>query len=225
MTSRLWALALLRERISGSDRSGETKMTRLNAWRLEVATQRWILLLLPAAMIAVLTGCGGSTASVQNPHGPPPDNVIIGVQATGLTNGAVPVEGAVTLTATVQGTSAQVNAGVAWYMTCQGGSGSACGTLSSPSSQSGAAITYTAPATISGNTLVTEVVAYAVAQETANYVSPITITTFNSTLPAGNYVLQAQGVDSSLNPYQFAAVVALDGMGVLVPASKRSIPT
>jgi hypothetical protein len=61
--------------------------------------------------------------------------------------------------------------------------------------------------------LITEIVAYAEAQETANNASPVTITTFNSSLPAGKYVLYAQGADSSLNPYQFAGVITLDGQG------------
>ena len=175
--------------------------------------KRWILLLLPAATIAVLTGCGGSTFNVQNPQGPPPPNVTVTVQTTGLTNGSVPVNGAVTLTATVQGTSAQVADGVAWYISCSGGAVGACGTLSSPSSASGAAITYTAPASISSNTLTAHIVAYAEAQQTANSISSITITTFNSSLAAGNYVLQAQGADSSLNPYQVAGVIKIDGQG------------
>jgi len=90
----------------------------------------------------------------------------------------------------------------------------ACGTLSSPSSASGAAVTYTAPASISSNTLTAQIVAYAEAQQTANSISSITITTFNSSLAAGNYVLQAQGADSSLNPYQVAGVIKIDGQDI-----------
>ena len=161
-------------------------------------------------MIAFLTGCGGSTYNVQNPQPPPPTPMTVTVQTSGLTAGSVPVSGSVSLTATLTGTSTQVAEGVAWNLTCQGPSGTDCGTISSPS---GTTITYTAPATISGNSLEAEIVAYAVAQETANNVSPITITTYNSSLPAGNYVLQAQGVDSSLNPYQFAGVITVDGQG------------
>jgi hypothetical protein len=179
-----------------------------------VANKRWILFLPLAAMIAVLAGCNsGSTLNVQNPPPPPPSNVTISVQTTGLTNGSVPVNGVVSLTATVQGTATQVGEGVAWYLTCQGGSGSICGTLSSPSSPSGAAITYMAPATLSSSSMVTEIVAYAQAQVTANNVSPITITTFDSSLKAGNYVLQVQGVQNGSTPYQFAGVITLDGQG------------
>ncbi|MGA9527768.1 MAG: hypothetical protein WBS24_06605 [Terriglobales bacterium] len=181
-----------------------------------MATKRWFQLLLLVTLIAALAGCGGSTFNVQNPPGPPSSNVTVTVQATGLTNGSLPVNGTATLTATVQGTSTQVSEGVGWYLSCQSG-GSACGTLSSPSSASGQSITYTAPSSISSNTLVAEVVAFSEAQQTANNASPILITTFNSSVAAGNYVLYAQGADASLSPYQFAAVIHLDGMGGVVP--------
>lgn len=63
--------------------------------------------------------------------------------------------------------------------------------------------------------MVTEIVAYAEAQETANTITPITITTFDSGLRPGNYVLQAQGIENSV-PYQFAGVITLDGQGNLM---------
>jgi hypothetical protein len=116
--------------------------------------------------------------------------------------------------ATVQGTASQVGEGVAWSLTCQAGSGSVCGSLSALFSDSGASITYTAPASISTGSMVAEVVAYAEAQQIANSVSPINITTFDSSFSAGNYVLQAQGAEGGL-PYEFAAVVTLDGQGNL----------
>jgi hypothetical protein len=176
-----------------------------------VATKRWILFLLPAAMLSLFAGCGGSTANVQNPPPPPQSNVTISVQTTGLSNGTVPVNGTISLTATVQGNTTQGGEGVAWSLACPGGAGT-CGTLSSPFSASGAAITYTAPAAISSNSMLAEIVAYAEAQETANEVSPITITTFDNSLTAGNYVLQAHGIEND-TPYQFAGVITLDGQG------------
>jgi hypothetical protein len=186
-------------------------MMQFDSRRRAVATQRWNLFLLPAAMMAVLAGCGGSTFNVQNPPPPPPPGVTISVQTSAS---SVPVSGTVSLTATVQGTATQIAAGVAWQLTCQGGSGSTCGTLSSPSSASGAAITYTAPATISSSSMVAEIVAYAQAQLTVNAVSPITVTTFNASLQAGAYVLQAQGTGANGGPnYDFAGVVVLDGNG------------
>ena len=176
-----------------------------------MANKPWILSVLAAAMTAVLAGCNsGSTANVQNPQPPAQSNVSIAVQTSGLVNGSVPVNGTVSLTATVQGSSTQVAEGVAWTLTCQAGMG--CGTLSAPSSASGATITYTAPASIATGSMVAEVVAYAEAEETANNVSPINITTFDSNFPAGNYVLEAQGVEDAV-PYEFAAVITLDGQG------------
>lgn len=176
-----------------------------------MTTKPWVLFLLAAAMLAVLAGCGGSTANVQNPPPPPPPpSVTVTVQTSAS---SISVSGTVSLTATIQGPAGIVSDGVVWTMTCQNGSGSVCGTLSSPSSQSGAAITFTAPSTLSTNTMVTEIVAYAEGDQSVNEVSPITITTFNSSLKAGTYVLQAEGVDSNNNPYQIAAALVLDGQG------------
>jgi hypothetical protein len=186
-----------------------TKM-QLNPRRSAVATQRWILFLLTAAMLSLLVGCGGSTANVQNPPPPPPPNVTTTVQTSA---NSIPVNGTVTLTATITGPADIVSDGVVWTLSCQGATGAACGTLSSPSSQSGAPITFTAPPTIPGNNMVTQIVAYAEGYQQSNYVAPITITTFDSSLQAGIYVLQAQGVDSNSNPYQIVAALNLDGQG------------
>jgi len=181
-----------------------------------VAHKPWILSLLAAAMMAVLAGCNsGSTANVQNPPAPAQSNVTIAVQTSGLVNGSVAVNGTVSLTATVQGNSTQVGEGVGWLLTCQSNpvnTNGVCGTLSALSSASGGSITYTAPATISANSMAVEVVAFAQADQPANSVSPIIITTFDSNVPAGNYVLEAQGVEDAVN-YQFAAVITLDGQG------------
>lgn len=192
------------------------KKMELSSWRSVVANKRWMLSLLATATMAAFAGCGGSsTASVQNPPPPPQSNVTIAVQTSGLANGSVPVNGTVSLTATLQGTAAQVSAGVAWTLTCQAdpdNKNGLCGTLSSTYSASGATIAYTAPASLSTQTMVAEVVAYAEAEETANNVSPINITTFDSNFQAGNYVLEVQGNEGGL-PYEFAGVITLDGQG------------
>src|ERR1700677_848521 len=126
------------------------KKMELSSWRSVVANKRWMLSLLATATMAAFAGCGGSsTASVQNPPPPPQSNVTIAVQTSGLANGSVPVNGTVSLTATLQGTAAQVSAGVAWTLTCQAdpdNKNGLCGTLSSTYSASGATIAYTAPA-------------------------------------------------------------------------------
>ncbi|MGA7078307.1 MAG: hypothetical protein WBQ43_03855 [Terriglobales bacterium] len=175
-----------------------------------MATKRWILFPVAAAMLSLFAGCGGSTANVQNPPPPPPPDVTVTVTTSAT---SIPVSGTVTLTATITGPANIVSDGVVWNLSCQGATGSACGTLSSTSSQSGASIMYTAPSTISANTVVAEIVALAEGYQSANDVSPITITTFDSCLQAGTYILQAQGVDSNNNPYQIVAALPFDGQG------------
>ncbi len=177
-----------------------------------MATNRWVFRLLPAAMIAILAGCGGSTADIQNPPPPPPENITIAFQPQPA--GSLAVGFSETLTAAVS--NDPNNYGVDWSLTCQAPPN--CGSLTingDPASHtaSGSPITYTAPSTLSTNSTVVEIVALATADQTKNVVAPVTITTFNSNFPAGTYVLQAQGVDSSLSPYQFAAALVLDGNG------------
>jgi hypothetical protein len=181
-----------------------------------VVSKQRILSLLAAAMMAVFAGCNsGSTANVQNPQPPAQSQVTVAVQTSGLVNGSVPVNGTVSLTATVQGSSTQVGEGVGWLLTCQANvanTNGICGTLSVPSSASGATITYTAPTSLATGSMAVEVVAFAEADQPANSVTPIIITTFDSNFQAGNYVLEAQGVEDTV-PYEFAAVITLDGRG------------
>jgi len=177
-----------------------------------VATNRWIELPLTAFVIAILAGCGGSTANVQNPPPPPPSKVSIIFQPQ--PGGSVAVGFSENVTAVVS--NDPNNYGVDWSLTCQNPPN--CGSLTvngNPASHtaSGAPITYTAPFSLSANSTVVEIVALATADHTQNVVAPVTITTFNSSFPAGTYILQAQGVDSSLSPYQFAAALVLDGNG------------
>ncbi len=75
----------------------------LNLRRLAVATQRWILSLLPMAIVAVLAGCGSSTFNVQNPPPPPPSNISIAFQP--VPSGTVTVGSATNLTAVVSNDS------------------------------------------------------------------------------------------------------------------------
>jgi hypothetical protein len=183
-------------------------MIECNSRRLTVATKPWILVSLAAAMITLLAGCGGSTANVQNPPPPPQSQVSIAFQPE--PGPSLAVNASENLTAVV--TNDPNNYGVDWNLTCQSGSGT-CGVLSALHTTSGASTTYTAPATLSTNSMVVEIVAYATANQAENVVAPITVNTFDSKLQAGTYILQAQGVDSSLNPYQFAASLVLDGNG------------
>lgn len=177
-----------------------------------MTTKRRNLFLLAVAMTLPLAACGGggSTANVQNPSAPPQSNVSIAFKpepgaslAVGFTEDVAAVV-----------TNDPNNYGVDWSLVCPKGVGSGnCGALSAIHTASGQANTYTAPATLPGNSMAVEIVAYATASPSSNVVAPVTITSFNSSLQAGTYILEAQGADSNLNPYQFAAALVLDGNG------------
>ena len=173
-----------------------------------MATKRWIPFFLVAAMISPFAGCGGSTTTVQNPPPPPASKVTIAFQPE--PSGSLAVGFSENLTAVVSNDPS--NYGVDWSLTCQGGAGT-CGSLSSPHTASGNATTYTAPSTISADSMSVEIVALATADPYKNVIAPITISSFDNSLKAGTYVLQAQGVDSSFNPYQIAGAIVLDGKG------------
>ena len=183
------------------------EMTQLNSRRLAVATKRWLLILPAMAMIAILAGCGGSNGNVQNPPPPPASKVSIAFQPE--PSPSLAVSFSENLTAVVSNDSS--NAGVDWTLTCQNPGN--CGSLSAPHTASGTATTYTAPSTLSANSLTVEIVALATADQNQNVVAPITVTTFSGSLK-GTYVLQAEGVDVNGGPnYQFAGVIVLDGNG------------
>jgi hypothetical protein len=177
-----------------------------------VAMQRWVSFLLAAAMASFLAGCGGSTANVQNPPPPPPQNVTIAFQPE--PGASLSVGSSESVTAVV--TNDPDNEGVSWELTCQAdpkNQHGLCGTLSSPHTASGSPVTYTAPATLTTNSTVVEIVALSTYSISQNVVAPVTIGTFNGSLQAGNYVLQLQGVDGFSVPYQFAGVITVDGQG------------
>jgi hypothetical protein len=171
-----------------------------------VVTRRWTLFLLPAAMILVLAGCGGSTANVQNPPPPPESKVSIAFQPA--PPGSIQISTSASLTAVV--TNDPSNAGVDWKVTCS--VAGTCGVISTPHTSSGQATIYTPPAALSGNSQTFSIVAFATADHTQNKVASISVTAFGVNLK-GNYVLQVQGIDSSLGPYQLGCVIVLDGNG------------
>jgi hypothetical protein len=171
-----------------------------------VATRRWILFLLAAAILA-LAGCNsGSTFNVQNPPPPPPPNISIAFQPAPA--GTILIDTTTSLTAVVSNDPS--NSGVSWSVTCSVTGN--CGQLSAQHTASGEATTYTPPASLAGNSLNVNIVAFATASQATNVVAPITVTAFGSNLK-GTYVLEATGADSNFNPYQFAGVIVLDGNG------------
>ena len=181
------------------------------AFLMEVAvsTRRWVLFFVPAAMISVLAGCGGgggSTFNIQNPPPPPASTVAIAFQAA--PPASIGINTTATLSATVKNDPS--NAGVDWSLTCKVAGN--CGSLSTLHTASAAPVTYTPPASFAGNSEPVSVVAYATADHSQNVVAPLIVSAFGSNLK-GTYVLQAQGIDVSLLPYQFAGVIVLDGNG------------
>jgi hypothetical protein len=177
-----------------------------------VAMQRWVPFLLAAAMTSFLAGCGGSTANVQNPPPPQQQNVTVAFQPE--PGASLSVGASESVTAVV--TNDPDNEGVSWELTCQQdpkNKNNLCGTLSSPHTASGSPVTYTAPATLTTNSTVVEIVALSTYSQSQNVVAPVTIGSFNGSLQAGNYVLQLQGVDGFSVPYQFAGVITVDGQG------------
>jgi hypothetical protein len=173
--------------------------------RLAVAIRRWILSLLSAAMIAVLVGCGRSTANVQNPPAPASTPVTIAFQPSPATT--------ISLVATTAVTAVVGNdpgdSGVDWSLLCP--SSTNCGTLLPLHTASGTAATYTPPPVISGNNQTFTIEAFATADHNKNVVAPLTVTGFASSLK-GTYVFETKGIDAN-GPFQLAGVIVLDGNG------------
>jgi hypothetical protein len=182
-----------------------------------VATRRWIHHLWTASLLAaiasMLAGCGGSTANVQNP--PPPPGNDEQVSFSPQPGGALTVGFSENLSANV--TNDPNDAGVDWTLTCSidpGNKNGLCGSLSTlySNTDTNATTTYTAPVVINGTSMGVEIEALAADHNAANAVASITVSTFDSNLAAGNYVLQLQGVESGF-PYQYAGVITVDGQG------------
>jgi len=189
----------------------------VDSGRRVMATKRWIVFFPAAAMISMLAGCSSGSNNMQTPPPPPQSQVTIAFQPE--PSGSVAVGFTENVTAVV--TNDPSNLGVEWNLVCQssGNCGQICTSanancgLTMLHTASGSAITYTTPPTLSAESMVVEIVAFASADQNKNVVAPITISSFDSSLPAGTYVFQAQGVDINLNSYQVAGVIALDGNG------------
>jgi len=172
-----------------------------------VATRRVVSFLLAAAATSLLTACGSSgNANIQNPPAPAVSKLSIAFQP--VPSQSMLINATTNLTAVV--TNDPSNSGVDWSLTCQVAGN--CGSMSAPHTNSGQATSYTPPATLGSNNQDVNIIAFASADHTQNVVAPIAISAFGRNLK-GAYILQAQGVDSNLNPYQFAGAIVLDGNG------------
>jgi len=125
-----------------------------------------ILAALPVAL--PLAGCGGDSAPTPAPVQKKP-SISVSVSPTSV---MVQASMGQSFTSTVSG-DAQ-DKGVTWTLSGAGCTGSACGTLSSTSSASGAAITYTAPTALPTSSTVT-LTATSVADGTKSSAATITV--------------------------------------------------
>jgi hypothetical protein len=167
--------------------------------------RRYILLCFVAGMIAALAACGNNNLNIQNPPAPAASNVSISLQPAPAAT--IPLGATTTLTAVVSNDSS--NAGVDWSLLCT--VNATCGVLAPLHTASGAAASYSPPATISGNSQTFTIEAFASADHTKNVVAAIDVTGFGSTLK-GTYVFETKGIDAN-GPYALAGVIRLDGNG------------
>lgn len=176
---------------------------------LRAITRESMFLWLAAVLIAG-TGCsnGGSTFNIQNPSSPAQQQqVAIAFQSAPPP--AVRVSGTATITAVVS--NDPTNAGVDWSLPCPVSTN--CGALSSVHTDSGQTVTYTAPSSLSANSLVANIVAFATADHSKNVAAAISVTAFTGFLQSGAYVIETSGSDSFGFPYQRAGVIMLNGNG------------
>jgi hypothetical protein len=165
-----------------------------------------------AAISALMVACSaGSTLNVQNPPAASNSQALT-VAFQPAPPSSLVISGTVQATAIVQN---DVNkAGVDWSISCA--RTGECGSLSSPHTTSGQAVTYSAPASIQGNAETVTITAFATADHTVNVHSRIAVTAFGSIL-SGTYVIGTSGSDQLFFlPYHRAGVLTLDGNGGVV---------
>jgi hypothetical protein len=163
-------------------------------------------LLLGTAVLALeLAACGGGPNGSYYPPPPPPAEAI-SVSFASVPPSTVAVGATTSLTATVVNDSA--NAGVSWTVQC---ASTQCGSVSPASTASGAATTYTAPASVPSPDSVT-IVAKSVTSTGQTAATTITITP--TTQPAapvlanGTYVYHLAGQDAN-GPYFVAGAFSV----------------
>jgi len=177
--------------------------------------------LLLGVLISVLGGCsGGSTFKIQNPPGNAVASAAVSIAFQSPPASTV-VFGFTTQLAAVVSNDPN-NYGVDWSLTC---AATDCGVISfankqqgaSVHTQSGDAITYKSPSTLTQNQLSVSIVALATADHTKNVLATMNVTGFLGNL-TGTYLFQARGTNTDATtsvegPFQIAGAIVLDGNG------------
>jgi hypothetical protein len=185
---------------------------------------RQLVALFALVFATILTGCGGGTSTNSNSSS---QSASAQAAAVSISFQPAPATSAF-INARPQFTAVVKNDpnnyGVDWCVAAPGQPcGQPCngvcgGDVNIHHTQSGEAVTYTPPATVPGNRLTVDIIAFATADHTRNVVTPITITGFDGTV-SGTYVFQASGgrINTATllgeKPYQIAGVVNFDGNG------------
>jgi hypothetical protein len=176
------------------------------------SSSKWVLRIISATTLSLLTACGGggSTLNLENQPAPPVSSSL-SISFQPAPPSSLNLGGTAAVIAVVSNDPS--NAGVDWSANCQ--NPGSCGVLSPLHTASGQAATYTPPLSISTNTEGVNIVAFATADHTKNIAASITVTGFAGFLSAGKYVIETSGSDIFVSPYQRAGVITLDGNGAV----------
>ena len=154
----------------------------------------WIVVAVLGLCITFVTGCGSSSSGIFVSISQAPPGII--------TPGAT-----APITATITGTGT----GVTW--SCAPGSGntnSACGSFNPPTTGTGVATTYTAPATAVGSVIIT-----ATSVKNSAATASVNVTVSTSGGLAGNYAFYVSGEDFNSAVYSLAGAVTISANGTL----------
>src|ERR1700761_2354382 len=166
-------------------------MDQQKNWEFSMMTLRTIQLAALTLSAVSLCACGGGGSST--PRAP------IQVTFAPALPTSIKVGTTASVTATVSNDPA--NGGVSWSVQC---ASSDCGSFNPVQTASGAASTYTPPATVPSNGTVS-ISATSVTDSTKHVSSAVTIAAAPSQVLAdGTYVFELTGVDQSQGPYTLA---------------------
>jgi hypothetical protein len=147
-------------------------------------------------------------------------SITAGISVTisqGVRNNTIVESATAPLVATVSGDSA--NAGVNWTVTCT--TTGACGSFSLPHTPSGAATTFTAPATVPTGNLSVIITVTSTTDPTKSASQTVTVTASVPpvSLLSGNFVMLLTGRDANGGPYALGGVIVGNGIGNITVGS------